>query len=164
MIKKRHAMSKKTIKALKEEVLSLYPSFPLADFAEGEEVHLEDAVVYIIAGLPALVRRDRLFPSLRALIERGFSWLPSVGIDRGATKAMMRGADLMLPGIREVAGDFQAGSTVVAYDVDTRAPIMVGEALMSSEQVRAEIGKGKGRAVKSLHYVGDRLWETISSL
>jgi len=162
---KRHYLSKRELKAFRDEVFRVFPEFPILEFDYVEEARIEDVSLYIINGAPALLRvRDKLIPSLRFLIDNGYAWVPRVGVDRGAVKALIRGADLMLPGIKVVEGEFRVGSIVVVYDVESKTPIMIGEALMDSSEISRNLGVGRGKAVKSIHYVGDKLWVTTSSI
>ncbi|MDM7274670.1 MAG: DUF1947 domain-containing protein [Thermoprotei archaeon] len=158
-LSKRHPLSKKTLRALLEEVIKTYPKFPLANPELVEEAAAGGTIMYIFDGVPSLFRvSGRLVPTLRLLAFKGYEWLPHIYIDRGATRAVARGADLMLPGVRGVVGEFKPGDIVVAVDEEAKTPVMVGEALIDSRAVSESIGKSvKGKAVKSIHYINDEL-------
>ncbi len=158
-LSKRHPMSKKNLRTLMEEVIKTYPRFPLADPEIVEEAAAGDVVIYIFDGVPSLFRvSGRLVPTLRLLAYKGYDWLPHIYIDRGATRAVARGADLMLPGVRRVGGEFKPGDIIVVVDEEAKTPVMVGEALIDSKTASESIGKGvKGKAVRSIHYIGDEL-------
>lgn len=158
---RRHHLQKRIARSLLEEIRRLYPSFPLANVDIVEEAVFEDdVVVYILNGKPSFFRYEgRLVPLLTLLLDLGYEWLPQVYVDRGASKAMVRGADLMIPGIRGVKGVFQSGSVVVIVDEESKAPVAVGEALMDSKSLELALStSGKGRALKNIHHVGDKLW------
>lgn len=163
---RRHPLQKRAMRALLEELSKLYPSNPLTKVNVVEEAVFDDVIVYIFDGKPFLIRlEDKLIPSLVLLLEVGYDWLPQVYIDRGAAKAMVRGADLMIPGIRGLSGDFNVGSIVVIVDEESRAPIAVGEALVDSRSLREVLGRGgRGKAFRNVHHVGDRLWSIINSI
>ncbi|MCS7106711.1 MAG: DUF1947 domain-containing protein [Acidilobaceae archaeon] len=155
-LSRRHHLSKRDVRALREELTASFPALQL-QLEEAEQAKLGEREVYIINGILAFFREgSRLVPSLRLLLKLGFSWLPAVGVDRGATKAVIRGADLMAPGIKAVEGSFERGSFVVIFDLESRAPIAVGEALISAPELA---GMQKGKALRVVHRVGDEIWE-----
>jgi PUA domain protein len=76
----------------------------------------------------------------------------------GAIPYVCKGADVMAPGIKEVRGEFEAGELIVVRDVNHSKALAIGKALVRSDEMR---GMGKGKAIKNLHYVGDKLWQVI---
>ncbi|MEN2999523.1 MAG: DUF1947 domain-containing protein [Acidilobaceae archaeon] len=155
-LSRRHHLSKRELRALREELSSSFPALQL-EAEHAELARLGEREVYIMNGLLAFFREsNRLVPSLRLLLSKGFSWLPAAGVDRGATKALLRGADLMAPGIKAVEGSFEKGSIVAVFDLESRAPVAVGEALVSSSELQV---MQRGRALKILHRAGDEIWE-----
>ena len=98
------------------------------------------------------------------LLKRGSGWLPRVLVDRGASQAVGRGADLMVPGVRGVEGQFSEGQVVAIVDEETRVPVGVGLALMDDAKLRAlAAAKARGKAVQVVHYPGDRLWKLVTA-
>jgi len=87
-----------------------------------------------------------------------FEGYPLVRVDEGAAKAILRGADLMAPGIKSYTG-FEAEDLVVVSVGDSF--IAVGEALEPSSKL-SEMQKGK--VVKILHYKGDKIWKEVRRL
>ncbi|MCE4627856.1 MAG: DUF1947 domain-containing protein [Desulfurococcales archaeon] len=162
---KRYKLSKKESKRFLGEISKLYPNLQLGK-ASIEYALVSDVELYIVDGIPMFFRdsKGRLVPVLLYLIKKGADWLPRVVVDRGATKAVGRGADLMVPGIRSL-DDFDAGSIVVVVDEDTGVAVAVGEALLSSEEIREKLsGERRGRAVKIIHRPGDRVWEAAKAV
>jgi len=78
-----------------------------------------------------------------------------VVIDMGAVGFITKGADVMAPGITEVDLMIQKDDSVWICDEKHRKPLATGIALMSGEEMKT---KKPGKAVKTLHYVGDRFW------
>lgn len=77
-----------------------------------------------------------------------------VTVDMGAIKFVTNGADVMTPGIVEADPALQPGDWCWIRDERNKQPLAIGKALMpGSAMVR-----GKGKAVKSVHHVGDKLW------
>ncbi len=158
---RRHVLSKRDVKRLVARVEEEVPGFSLSARDRVELVDYGEFIVYMVNGEPGLVELGgRLLPHLRWLLKHGVSGLPSVRVDPGATRAVGRGADLMVPGITRVDGDFEEGSVVVVVDDRYGAPVAVGVALMGSGEVRSRLeGKRRGKAVKVLHRPGDKVWE-----
>ncbi|MCD6301565.1 MAG: DUF1947 domain-containing protein [Staphylothermus sp.] len=158
----RRFLSKKEKKKLFEELKRIYPNI---SFSKSDEVEVFEEKNYpeiiIINGTPTFFRYENLWlPHLKYLLKTGDLFLPKIVIDMGAAKAMLRGADLMAPGIRRVEGVFKEGEPVVCVEEKYGKPVMVGIALVESEKiVSGEIKRGK--VVKNIHYVGDKIWNLI---
>jgi len=127
-----------------------------------EHVEFKNVIIYVVDGLPAIiVDGDRMIPHLIFLVrKRTPGLLPKVYVDPGATRAVGRGADLMVPGITRVEGEFEPGILVVVVDESTGIPIAIGEALMSSGEIRERLaGERRGKALRIVHRPGDRYWK-----
>ncbi len=164
-ISKRHLLSKKEVKEVKDQILKVYPMIPM----EWEKVEIavyQDIILYLDNNFPCIVKKGELtFPSLLCLLKRGYSWMNGVIIDRGATNAVSRGADLMLPGIKDIKGEFKENSIIAAFDLEKGVPVMVGKTLYNSKEISDLIKqKTKGKAVENLHYAGDLIWKISVSL
>ncbi|MEB2793264.1 MAG: DUF1947 domain-containing protein [Caldisphaeraceae archaeon] len=164
-VSKRYRLSKKEARRIREKVLLLYKGIPV-ELESIEVAEYKGIRIYISDRLPCLFELEgSLFPTLLCLLKRDSSWMPGITIDRGATNAVSRGADLMLPGIREVKGSFKKGDAVAAFDKEKGVPVMIGRALLSSEEIEESISNHlKGRAVENLHYAGDTVWRLCLSL
>ena len=68
--------------------------------------------------------------------------------------AVAKGADIMSPGIVEADPGIRVGDLVVVTDQVHNKPLAVGRALVNGDEM---VGN-KGKAIKSIHYVGDRIW------
>ena len=82
--------------------------------------------------------------------------IPTISVDEGAAKAVLRGADLMAPGISEY-DEFNRDQLVCIKYRDS--PLAVGIALFSSNEIR---NMAKGKVVKILHYKGDKIWKRLN--
>ena len=83
-----------------------------------------------------------------------------VVVDMGAVKFVVKGADVMTPGIVDSDKNIKPNDMVWICDEKNKKPLAVGIALISGEDM---IKKEKGKAVIILHYVGDNLWDFIKS-
>jgi PUA domain protein len=78
-----------------------------------------------------------------------------VVVDMGAVVFITKGADVMAPGIRDADPGIQKDEYVWICDEKYRKPLAVGIALMTGEEMKTS---KTGKAIKTLYYVGDRLW------
>ncbi|RLF73658.1 MAG: RNA-binding protein [Thermoplasmata archaeon] len=79
-----------------------------------------------------------------------------VTVDMGGVKAVSGGANVMAPGVVDCYREVKEGDIVWVADERHGRPLAVGFALMDSEKM---VRERRGVAVKSLHHVGDRIWE-----
>ena len=117
-----------------------------AEFLERQVVVVDNQVLGLIDnGEPLLTVRGLLAhrPSLR-----------HVTVDMGAVKFVANGADIMAPGIVEADPAVKEGDWVWIRDERNKQPLAVGRALVPGPAMV----RGKGKAVKSLHHLGDKLW------
>jgi PUA domain protein len=77
-----------------------------------------------------------------------------VTVDMGAIKFVAKGADIMSPGIIDVDNGIRRGDLVIICDEVHHKPLAVGRALVNADAMMGN----RGKAVKSIHYVGDRIW------
>jgi PUA-domain protein len=80
-----------------------------------------------------------------------------VTVDMGAVKFVCNGADVMAPGIVEADPALKEGDWCWIRDERNKQPLAVGRALVPG----TAMVRGKGKAIKSVHYLGDKLW-TVS--
>ncbi|HHF59041.1 MAG TPA: RNA-binding protein, partial [Thermoplasmatales archaeon] len=82
-------------------------------------------------------------------------------IDMGAIKFIAGGADVMVPGIVDADRDIHEGDPVWIRDENHGRAIAVGISLMNgSDLIKLE----KGRGVKNIHWVGDRIWKALGEI
>ena len=152
---KRRTMRRKDVRRLKDEAGDLLRDETNSIIQAETE---EGVMVFIIEGDIKLARMDEiLFPTL---LNETVEELPSVLVDMGAIPYVCNGADIMTPGITGIDGDFGEGDLVIVKDEKHRKSLAVGVALVPSADIR-EMPKGK--AIKNIHYVGDKLWKVTAS-
>lgn len=125
-------------------------------------VEIEDAVIYRIDDV-VLVEKSRLiFPTLVEKYNKSIiDSIPSIIVDMGAVSHIVNGADIMRPGIREVAGKFNKDDIVIVRDEKNKKPIAVGITLIDSESLKS---MSKGKVAENIHYIDDKLWKLIHQL
>ena len=79
-----------------------------------------------------------------------------VVVDAGAVRFVVNGADIMKPGIVSADPEIAVGDLVVIVEVRYQKPLAIGRALVAGTDM-----KGEGKAVKSLHHVGDAIWNEL---
>lgn len=77
-------------------------------------------------------------------------------VDAGAVRFVVNGADIMKPGIVSADPEIAVGDLVVVVEDRHKKPLAVGRALVAGTEM-----KGEGKAVKSLHHVGDCIWKGL---
>lgn len=124
----------------------------------GVEVNeTEIAEIFFFDGRPLLARSNGvLFPTLS--FEELFSIIPKIVVDMGAVPYVCKGADVMAPGVVAIKGEFKENDRLLVVDERHGKPLAVGVALFSSEDMKL---LNSGKIVKTLHYVGDKLWNYL---
>ncbi|VVB72386.1 PUA domain protein [uncultured archaeon] len=79
-----------------------------------------------------------------------------VVVDAGAVRFVVNGADIMNPGIVSADPEIAAGDLVVVVEERHKKPLAIGRALIPGTEMR-----GEGKAVKSIHHVGDLIWKGL---
>ena len=79
-----------------------------------------------------------------------------VVVDSGAVRFVVNGADVMKPGIVSADPEIAVGDLVVVVEERHNKPLAIGRALVAGTEM-----KGEGKAVKSLHHVGDAIWKGL---
>ncbi len=114
--------------------------------------------VILVNKVPAFFYyNEKVIPTLKFL-QNHPTILKQIVVDMGAVKFMVSGADVMRPGIVEIAEEINKDDFVVIVDVNNRKPLAVGIALFSSEEMK-EIKTGK--VIRNIHFVGDELWKLV---
>lgn len=86
---------------------------------------------------------------------------PSVTIDEGALKYIIKGADVMRPGITKYDDWGEAGKLVIVREAKKGRAAAVGRASVASSEM-AELKKGS--CVKNVHHAGDRFWNAFKTI
>ena len=156
-VKKRHVIRKTQIAGLLDRLSGeIGPSAEQFRSDRIERVETDAPVeVYLVDKKPLLMASgDWAFPTLRGLIEHP---LPErrVVVDAGAVRFVVNGADIMRPGIVSISPDVREGRPVQVVEERYGKPLAVGVALSDAADMERQ---EKGKSVRSLHYVGDDLW------
>lgn len=129
-------------------------------FSEDDAVDMAEStdfdVIFVGGDILGLVYGGKPFLTVRGLLryrpERRY-----VTVDMGAVPFVTNGADVMGPGIVEADPGIEEGDMVWIQDVNNRAPLAVG---VSLRPAAALLAREKGKAIKMVHFVGDKLWKS----
>ena len=111
--------------------------------------------LYLIDKKPQLLESGEwVFPTLQGLLSHP---VPDrrVVVDSGAVPFVINGADIMRPGIVSVTEDVRAGCPVQVVEERHGKPLALGIALYDARDLRE---RKSGKMVKTIHYIGDDLW------
>lgn len=155
--KKRHTIRKSQaqdlIAALKEQIGSS------ADLFLGDRIEILETdagiLLYLVDKKPFLMHLgDSIFPTLKGLLEHPIPERKVV-VDSGAVPFVIKGADVMRPGITSISDDIRAGMPVQVVEERHGKPIAIGISLFDAGMMKE---KSSGKVIKTHYYVGDELW------
>lgn len=149
-------MRQKEVSAVVSRMTELLGGSP---FQPGEQVDLAEGpeydVIFVGGQVLAIVAEGEPFPTVRGLLSMT-AGRRYVTVDMGAVPHVSNGADVMAPGIVDADPSISRGDLVWVRDERNLKPLAIGKALMEGSQM-VELRKGK--AVKTIHHVGDALWK-----
>ena len=79
-----------------------------------------------------------------------------VEVDHGAIPFLMKGADCMVAGVHDADSSIREGDLVWIRDMTHKRPLAIGWATLDGAELKAS---SKGKGIKTLHWVGDELWD-----
>ena len=154
-VRRRTRLRNKEAEALRERLVQALGGAEV--WPEGAAVEtgefLERTVVVVDNQVHGLLDGEAPFLTVRGLLH----YRPQarfVTVDMGAVKFVANGADVMAPGIVEADPALQEGDWCWVRDERNKQPLAVGRALVPGPAM----ARGRGKAVKSLHHLGDKLW------
>ncbi len=158
-IKSRAFLDKKRTKLFKEEMVKKFGDRAAMYITENIEEGLLDNGATVI-----LIKKEPKF-----FKERGddAEWIPFVDvareikmkrivIDQPAVPYISGGADVMRPGIVKVDDDIVKDDFVAIVDQKNQIPVAIGKAMFDAPAI---ISMDKGKAIKTVHYAGDKYWK-----
>ncbi len=152
-IKKRYFLKKKKVKAIKEE-LGDYGSF-INNKDTLELLEAEDYDFILVNGEPYIIMiNSKPYPTLKAALNIELD-SKVVVVDMGAVRFVTKGADVMSPGIVDADESIVEDDVVIIVEETHNKPLAMGIALITGPEM---VENSEGKAIKSLHYVGDAIW------
>jgi PUA domain protein len=119
-----------------------------------ELVKFDGREVILVDGEPLLFKHEGgWYPTVLSIIKlRPEAY--RVVVDEGALRYVINGADIMKPGIVWADEKIKKGDFVYIAVEKKGTPIAVGIALVDGK----DMSGGKGKAVKNLHHLKDKIW------
>lgn len=156
-VRRKPVRKKEVIKTIEKAKVKGVEMKPF-DFNQGELMEVDGKLILLVDKKPILIidREGDIVPHLLAL---KFVSCKTVTVDDGAVPHILRGADVMLPGIIS-CDELDVGSAVVVRDRLGRA-IGTGTAVMASKDIE---GRKSGKVIKMVHVVNDKLYEFAREL
>jgi len=148
-LRRKQIRRKESIKLIESAKLQRI-SFKQDKFNLAEIAELENASILVLDNIPALIifSNGKIIPHLQSLGR--LTTCPVVVVDKGAVEHVVKGADVMMPGVVKHS-EFHKGDPVAIVSEEYIA-IAVGIALQDSSNISKE---GKGKVVKNLHRPND---------
>jgi PUA domain protein len=160
-IRNRHRLKKKEIKGILNELKTKFSSDFFNIDSSVEVGYLDQfKVILVDEEIDFMMIEDKVVFTLFGL----YKYNPKehfVVIDMGAVSFVSKGADIMTPGIIDADINIQKSDYVWICDQKHRKPLAVGMALMTGEEMKS---KNTGKAIKNIHYVGDKLWNLSNQI
>ncbi len=152
-MRKRYHLKKRELRRIKEglaDYSSLIPKNAIVEFLETEPYPL-----LLVDGEPLIMLiGEKPFPTLKGALKSSAE-SNRVVVDMGAVKFLANGADVMSPGIVDADPNIKKGDLVIVVDEKHAKPITIGISLTDGASM---IKNRKGKAIKTIHYIGDKIW------
>jgi len=146
-------LSKKEIKQLSSKIIEI---FKIEEpFKKKDKIERKENIIYKDNQPVFFEQNNLIIPHLKLLLKNNF--LKKVTIDMPAVPFMIKGADLMRPGIVEIEEGIEKDQIVSIIDEKNKTPIALGITLYTSEEIKS---MDKGKVIKNIHYVGDEIWKS----
>lgn len=154
-IKSRNVLRKAEQKALVNDIVEAFGDASSFEDKKLEYVQTDKWDFIFVDGEPLLFKTEgKIFPTVKGALKLN-PVRRKVVVDSGAVKFIVNGADVMSPGIVEADTSIKEGDLVIVAEEAHGKALAIGRALMAGKDM---VG-GKGKAVKSIHYVGDEIWK-----
>ena len=156
VVKQLSPINQKEAKKIKQGLLDSH-NMEFTITAGNYEMALGDAFDVVIQNghIFALVLDDIIHLSVRGLL----SSTPQTGwlqVDMGAVPYVCNGANIMSAGINDASPEIVEGQYVWIREESQHKPLAVGQSLLNCQNM---LDSDKGKAIKALHYIGDKVWE-----
>jgi len=141
-------LSNREKKELKEKISNGY------SFEKKDEITQRDKIIYKNKEPFLLTFEKGIFlPHLKSIPENNS--FKSVYVDKGAIPFIIKGADLMRPGIQKIDEGIEVYEIILIKDENHNKVLAIGESLFNSKDLQKQ---EKGKSVKIIHYVGDEFY------
>ncbi|KCZ70575.1 PUA-domain protein [Candidatus Methanoperedens nitroreducens] len=154
-VKSRNILRKTDEKALINDIIEAFGDASTFANKKLEYVMTDKWDLILVNGEPLLFKfNGKIFPTVRGALKLN-PVQRRVMVDPGAVRFIINGADVMGRGIVEADPSIKEGDLVIVVEQTHGKALSIGKALVPGKDMAGRTGK----AVKSIHYVGDELWK-----
>ncbi len=154
-IKSRNVLRKDEQKALVNDITEAFGDASSYENKKLEYVETDEWELIFVDNEPLLFKIEgKIFPTVKGALKLNPS-KRRVVVDSGAVKFIINGADVMSPGIVNADASIKKDDLVIVVEEKHRKALAIGRALVQGK----DMVRGKGKAIKNLHYVGDEIWK-----
>ncbi len=116
-----------------------------------DEIKCENEIIFKNGEKYLIIDNEKnLLPHLKSIPEKEYN---SVFIDRGAIPFIIKGADLMRPGIRKIEEGIKKNDIIIVRDEEHNKPLALGFSLFDFEELKKQ---KTGKSIKIYHYFNDK--------
>lgn len=154
-IKSRNVLRKTDEKTLINDIVEAFGDASYFENKKLEHVATDEWDFIFVDGEPLLFKIEgKIFPTVMGALKLNHVQRRVV-VDSGAVRFIINGADIMGPGIVDADKSIKEGDLVIVVERAHGKALAIGRALVSGNEMAGR----KGKAIKSIHYVGDELWK-----
>jgi PUA domain protein len=155
-IRKRYYLKKKMLREMEGKLGDFSGIIKPKSKVEIIETDLDDII--LVDGNPMIMMIEgEPFPTLKGALELDIK-TKFVVVDMGAVKFVIKGADIMSPGITDADPNIVEGDLVVIVDETHHKPLATGRSLLKGPEM---VENSEGKAIKNIHHVGDEIWDLV---
>ncbi len=134
----------------KKQLKSLLPKG--YDVDKKDEIVEKESVLFK-NDTPLLIIKDKQYlPHMKSVNEDDY---PCAYIDKGAIPFLLKGADMMRPGIQKIEGDFEENDIILIKDENHNKILGIGFALLDSKEMQKQ---EKGKSIAVYHFFNDEYY------
>jgi len=160
-LRNRHRLKNKEVKDILKELKIYFQSNFFIDKSSFEVGNFDQYMLILVDGeIDFIFIENKVIFTLHGV----YKYNPKkhfVVVDMGAVGFISKGADIMAPGIIDADIDIKKSDFVWICDEKYHKPLAIGIALISGEEMKS---KNAGKAIKNIHYVGDKLWNLSNQI
>jgi len=122
------------------------------EITKKDELKEQDNILYKNSEKFLILKNKVYLPHLNSVSDANYN---SVYVDRGAIPFIIKGADLMRPGIQKMDEKIEKGEIILIKDEEHNKNLAIGFSMFSSKDMQIQ---EKGKSVKVYHYVSDEFY------
>ncbi len=138
---------------IRELITQIEESYGDLGLSKKDKYEIDDKIILINNKPTFFYGGGKICPTLKVILKKNF--LPKITVDMGAVKFVIKGANIMRPGITKLDEDIKKGDIVSVVDETHKKPLAIGRAKYSGSKIKE---KEKGNVVENLHQIGDDIW------